>query len=150
MSAFKTTFCAAVSSLSLMACSSMDSLDPSQRNAAIGGGLGALAGAAISDDDVSGALIGGALAARNRAAASSAASRSPRGPTLSTTRTIAGTTTWIATQAGPTGKTASSAARLSSQNRFPEVPLTRTAPFVLEIELPSAPSHLPASDVEGL
>lgn len=63
MSALKTTFCAAVSSLSRVACSSMDSLDPSQRNAAIGGGLGALAGAAISDDDVSGALIGGALGA---------------------------------------------------------------------------------------
>ena len=63
MSAIKTAFCAAISSLSLAACSSMDSLYPSQRNAVIGGGLGALAGAAISDDDVSGALIGGALGA---------------------------------------------------------------------------------------
>ncbi len=63
MSAIKTAFCAAISSLSLAACSSMDDLDPSQRNAVIGGGLGALAGAAVSDDDVSGALIGGALGA---------------------------------------------------------------------------------------
>jgi hypothetical protein len=63
MSTLKTTFCAAVASLSLAACSSMDSMDPSQRNAAIGGGLGALAGAAIADDDLSGALIGGALGA---------------------------------------------------------------------------------------
>ena len=63
MSAIKTAFCAAVSSLSLVACSSLDSLDPSQRNAAIGGALGAAAGAAISDDDLSGALIGGALGA---------------------------------------------------------------------------------------
>jgi hypothetical protein len=63
MSAIKTSFCAVVSSLSLVACSSMDSMDPSTRNAAIGGGLGALAGAAISDDDATGALIGGALGA---------------------------------------------------------------------------------------
>ncbi len=63
MSALKTAACAAISSLSLVACSSMDSLDPSQRNAAIGGGLGAIAGAAASDDDLSGALIGGALGA---------------------------------------------------------------------------------------
>jgi len=63
MTAVKTLFCAAVSSLSLAACSSMDSWDPSQRNAAIDGALGAAAGAAIADDDLSGALIGGALGA---------------------------------------------------------------------------------------
>lgn len=63
MTAMKTLFCAAVSSLSLAACSSMDSWDPSQRNAAIGGALGAAAGAAVADDDLSGALIGGALGA---------------------------------------------------------------------------------------
>ena len=63
MSALKTAFCAAVSSLSLAACSTTDSWDPSQRNAAIGGALGAAAGAAIADDDLSGALIGGALGA---------------------------------------------------------------------------------------
>lgn len=63
MTYLKTTFCAAVASASLMACSSMDSMDPSQRNAAIGGALGAAAGAAIADDDLSGALIGGALGA---------------------------------------------------------------------------------------
>src|SRR5690606_33955418 len=63
MSAIRNTFCAAVASLSLAACSSMDSMDPSQRNAAIGGALGAAAGAALSDDDLSGALIGGALGA---------------------------------------------------------------------------------------
>ncbi|MBK8837464.1 MAG: glycine zipper 2TM domain-containing protein [Hyphomonadaceae bacterium] len=63
MSAIKTAFCAAVASLSLAACSTTDSWDPSQRNAAIGGALGAAAGAAIADDDLSGALIGGALGA---------------------------------------------------------------------------------------
>lgn len=63
MSPLKTTFCAAVASLSLAACSSMDSWDPSQRNAAIGGALGAAAGAAVAKDDLQGALIGGALGA---------------------------------------------------------------------------------------
>lgn len=63
MSAMKTTFCAAVASLSLAACSTMDSWDPSQRNAAIGGALGAAAGAAIADDDLTGAVVGGALGA---------------------------------------------------------------------------------------
>src|ERR1700754_457734 len=63
MSHMKTMFCALVASSSLAACSSMDSMDPSQRNAAIGGALGAAAGAAIADDDLSGALIGGALGA---------------------------------------------------------------------------------------
>jgi hypothetical protein len=63
MSTIKTVFCAAVASLSLAACNTMDSWDPSQRNAAIGGALGAAAGAALSDDDLSGALIGGALGA---------------------------------------------------------------------------------------
>ena len=62
MSAIKTAFCAAVSSLSLAACQT-DNWDPSQRNAAIGGALGAAAGAAIADDDLQGALIGGALGA---------------------------------------------------------------------------------------
>ncbi len=63
MSLLKTIFCAAVASLSLAACSTTDSWDPSQRNAAIGGAIGAAAGAAIADDDLSGALIGGALGA---------------------------------------------------------------------------------------
>ena len=63
MTGIKIAFCAAVSSLSLAACSTTDSWDPSQRNAAIGGALGAAAGAAIADDDLSGALIGGALGA---------------------------------------------------------------------------------------
>jgi hypothetical protein len=63
MSALKTVFCAAVSSLSLAACSTTDSWSPAQRNAAVGGALGAAAGAAISDDDLEGALIGGALGA---------------------------------------------------------------------------------------
>jgi hypothetical protein len=63
MSALKTTFCAAISSLSLAACSTMDGWDPSQRNAAVGGALGAAAGAAIADNDLQGALIGGALGA---------------------------------------------------------------------------------------
>jgi len=62
MSAIRTAFCAAVASLSLAACSSMDRMDPSQRNAAIGEALGAVAGAA----DLSGALTGGKqLAARS-------------------------------------------------------------------------------------
>jgi len=86
MSLMKTTFCALVASSSLAACSTMDGWDPSQRNAAIGGALGAAAGAAVADDDLSGALIGGPSerrlatipAARNRAAALSAANRSPR------------------------------------------------------------------------
>jgi hypothetical protein len=47
MSAIKTAFCAAVSSLSLAACSTTDSWDPSQRNAAIGGLIGGALGAAI-------------------------------------------------------------------------------------------------------
>jgi hypothetical protein len=38
-------------------------MPPSQRNAAVGGALGAAAGAAVSDDDTTGALIGGALGA---------------------------------------------------------------------------------------
>lgn len=63
MSPLKTVFCAGVASLSMAACSSMNSWDPSQRNAAIGGALGAAAGAAVADDDLSGALIGGALGA---------------------------------------------------------------------------------------
>jgi hypothetical protein len=63
MSTLRTLFCAAVSSLSLAACSTTDSWSPSQRNAAIGGALGAAAGAAVSDDDLEGALIGGALGA---------------------------------------------------------------------------------------
>lgn len=63
MTTMRIAFCAAVSSLSLAACSTTDSWDPSQRNAAIGGALGAAAGAAIADDDLSGALIGGALGA---------------------------------------------------------------------------------------
>jgi hypothetical protein len=63
MSALKTTLCAAVASLSLAACSTTDNWDPSQRNAAIGGALGAAAGAALSDNDLEGALIGGALGA---------------------------------------------------------------------------------------
>lgn len=63
MSTIKTVFCAAAASLSLAACNTMDSWDPSQRNAAIGGALGAAAGAALSDDDLEGALIGGALGA---------------------------------------------------------------------------------------
>ncbi len=37
MSVLKTIFCAAVASLSLAACSSLDTMDPSQRNTAIGG-----------------------------------------------------------------------------------------------------------------
>ena len=63
MSALKTAFCAAVSSLSIAACSTTDSWSPAQRNAAIGGALGAAAGAAVADDDLEGALIGGALGA---------------------------------------------------------------------------------------
>ena len=63
MSALRMTFCAAVSSLSLAACSTTDDWSPAQRNAAIGGALGAAAGAAVSNDDLEGALVGGALGA---------------------------------------------------------------------------------------
>ena len=63
MNALKVTFCAAVSSLSLAACSTTDGWSPSQRNAAIGGAAGAAIGAAVAKDDLSGALIGGALGA---------------------------------------------------------------------------------------
>lgn len=63
MTPLRTLFCAGISSLSLAACSTTDSWSPAQRNAAIGGAIGAAAGAAIADDDLSGALIGGALGA---------------------------------------------------------------------------------------
>jgi hypothetical protein len=59
----RTIFCAGVASLSLAACASSNQLTPVQRNAAIGGALGAAAGAAVNDDDLEGALIGGALGA---------------------------------------------------------------------------------------
>jgi hypothetical protein len=62
MSKLKMIFCAVVSSLSLAACQT-DTWSPAQRNAAIGAGLGAVAGAAVSDNDTEGALIGGALGA---------------------------------------------------------------------------------------
>jgi hypothetical protein len=62
MSAIKTILCAAVASLSLAACAT-DTWQPSERNAAIGGALGAAAGAAVADNDLEGALIGGALGA---------------------------------------------------------------------------------------
>jgi hypothetical protein len=58
MSPAKKLFCAAVSSLSLAACASGYQPTPVERNTAIGAGLGALAGAAISDDDAEGAAIG--------------------------------------------------------------------------------------------
>ncbi len=63
MSAIRLSFCAAVSSLSLAACSTTDSWSPAQRNAALGGALGAAAGAAVADNDLQGALVGGALGA---------------------------------------------------------------------------------------
>ncbi|MBI1360896.1 MAG: hypothetical protein GC155_11515 [Alphaproteobacteria bacterium] len=53
--------CAAVASLSLAACASNPS--PVERNAAIGGAIGAAAGAAVAKNDVQGALIGGAIGA---------------------------------------------------------------------------------------
>jgi hypothetical protein len=62
MTRFKMVFCAGVASLSLAACET-DGWSPAQRNAAIGAGLGAAAGAAVSDNDTEGALIGGALGA---------------------------------------------------------------------------------------
>ncbi len=62
MSPMRTIFCAGIASLSLAACAT-DDWSPSQRNAAIGGALGAAAGVAVNDDDVEGALIGGALGA---------------------------------------------------------------------------------------
>ena len=61
MNRFKLLFCAAVSSLSLAACSTTETWSPSERSAALGGAIGAAAGAAIAKDDVEGALIGGAL-----------------------------------------------------------------------------------------
>lgn len=63
MTAFRTLFCAGVASMSIAACETTDSWSPAQRNAALGGAIGAAAGAAIADDDLSGALIGGALGA---------------------------------------------------------------------------------------
>ena len=59
----KIAFCAAVSSLSLAACSTTDSWSPAQRDAAIGGAAGAALGAAVAKNDLEGALIGGALGA---------------------------------------------------------------------------------------
>ena len=63
MNALKVTFCAAVSSLSLAACSTTDGWSPSQRNAAIGGAAGAALGAAVAKDgmEVSGDSIMGLL-----------------------------------------------------------------------------------------
>jgi hypothetical protein len=63
MTTLKMIICAGVASLSLAACETTDNWSPAQRNAAIGGALGAAAGAAIADDDLEGALIGGALGA---------------------------------------------------------------------------------------
>lgn len=63
MTTAKTLFCAAVSSLILAACATTEQWSPAQRNAAIGGAVGAAAGAAIADNDLQGALIGGALGA---------------------------------------------------------------------------------------
>ena len=62
MTALKTLFCAGVASLSLAACET-DNWSPAQRNAAVGGAIGAAAGAAVAKNDVEGALIGGALGA---------------------------------------------------------------------------------------
>jgi hypothetical protein len=62
MSAIRTLFCAVVASGSLAACASQD-ISPSTRNAAIGGAIGAAAGAAVAKNDAEGALIGGALGA---------------------------------------------------------------------------------------
>src|ERR1044071_7112807 len=62
MTSIKLLFCAAVSSLSLAACST-DRLSPAERDAAVGGAIGAAAGAAIAKNDAEGALIGGALGA---------------------------------------------------------------------------------------
>lgn len=61
MSVVRTAIGAAIASLSLAACQTQPS--PVERNAAIGGAIGALAGAAIADNDAEGALIGGALGA---------------------------------------------------------------------------------------
>lgn len=51
--------------LGATACESggFNDLDPSQRNALIGGAVGAAAGAALADDDATGALLGGAIGA---------------------------------------------------------------------------------------
>ena len=59
MSALKTAFCAAVSSLSLAACSTTDNWDPSQRNAAIGGALGAAVGYYTGCQEQGGCFVGG-------------------------------------------------------------------------------------------
>lgn len=59
----KTLLLAAVSTLIFAACSTTEQWSPAQKNAALGGALGAAAGAAVANDDVQGALIGGALGA---------------------------------------------------------------------------------------
>jgi Glycine zipper 2TM domain len=58
---FTSTLFAGAASLVLLA--GCETMSAPQRNAAIGGGIGALAGAAIADNDLQGALIGGALGA---------------------------------------------------------------------------------------
>ncbi|MEZ5939066.1 MAG: glycine zipper 2TM domain-containing protein [Hyphomonadaceae bacterium] len=54
---------AGLAAMSLATACASGGYSPSQRNAAIGGAIGAAAGAAVSDDDLEGALIGGALGA---------------------------------------------------------------------------------------
>jgi outer membrane protein assembly factor BamB len=54
---------AAALALSACAQDGFSSLSPSERNALIGAGVGAAAGAALADDDAAGALIGGAAGA---------------------------------------------------------------------------------------
>lgn len=59
MSNARTGLIALAAGLSLAACQTEPT--PVQRNAAIGAGIGALAGAAIAENDTQGAVIGGLL-----------------------------------------------------------------------------------------
>lgn len=58
----KKTAIIAISAASLTAAG-CQSMTPAQRNAAIGTGVGAAAGAAVAGDETTGALVGGALGA---------------------------------------------------------------------------------------
>lgn len=59
----KTALATLAASAALFTLGACENTPPSQRNAGIGAAVGAVAGAAVADDDTTGALIGGALGA---------------------------------------------------------------------------------------
>lgn len=59
----KTHIAIAATSAAALVAAGCQNLSPAQRNAAIGTGVGAAAGAAVAGDETTGALVGGALGA---------------------------------------------------------------------------------------